>query len=77
MIQLNLFTNKICFVCGKNPGISPRNPNLWNGFLDKETGNLVCWKCRKIYYGKTPATRIHKQRVTSNQQPVSSNQKPA
>ena len=49
-LQLDLFSDKVCTYCGDNPGPG-KNSVLWNGFLDKETGDLVCWKCRKKHYG--------------------------
>jgi len=48
-MQLNLFTNKLCDHCGRNPGPG-KNPNLWNGFRDADTGELVCWSCRAKHY---------------------------
>ena len=42
---------KICIYCHKDPGPRKRNPGLWNGFLDKETNQLVCMHCRKKHYG--------------------------
>ena len=57
MKQLNLFTNITCSHCGNNPGVSPKNPRLWNGFIDKDTGQYVCWTCRYTHYQKkTEAT---------------------
>lgn len=43
---------KTCFHCGKKPGTKPGSNHLWNGFLDKDTKELVCFNCRKIHYQK-------------------------
>ena len=42
--------NKVCEYCGENPGPKPSNKFLWNGFLDKDTKQLVCNDCRKNHY---------------------------
>ena len=42
--------NKVCEYCGENPGAKPGNKFLWNGFLDKDTNQLVCFDCRKNHY---------------------------
>lgn len=41
-----------CFYCGKNPGAKKTNPTLWDGFLDKDTDQLVCWdwECYTKHY---------------------------
>jgi len=49
--QLDIFSDKYCVHCGKNPGYNQNNPVLWNGFLDKETNELVCYECRNKHYG--------------------------
>lgn len=41
MTQLNLFTDITCSHCGKNPGLKPRNLNLWNGFIDRDTACML------------------------------------
>lgn len=41
---------KICNYCKKSPGHKPDNKILWNGFLDKDTNQLVCWNCRDKHY---------------------------
>lgn len=47
---MNLFSElKCCDYCGVPP--KPDNPVLFNGFLDADTGHLVCWNCRDIHYG--------------------------
>lgn len=64
-MQLDLFsTGIVCAHCRQDPGRNPNNPGLWNGFLDKETGEHVCHTCGKfkwkingttymgIHYGK-------------------------
>jgi len=49
---------KVCAVCGKNPGPDPRNKILWYGFLDKDTGQYVCLRkrCREKYYKQKSKT---------------------
>ena len=42
----------ICEHCKTNPGTKPGNDILWNGFLDKDTGEYSCWGCRDIHYHK-------------------------
>lgn len=42
--------NKVCEYCGENLGAKPSNKFLWNGFLDKDTNQLVCNDCRKNHY---------------------------
>lgn len=49
MNQLNLFTDKQCAYCGHGEP-KPGNPDLWNGFMDQDTGDLVCFKCKTIHY---------------------------
>lgn len=49
--QLNLFTAKVCSYCGKGAP-SPRNPYLWDGFRDIDTGHLVCHRCRDKHYSE-------------------------
>lgn len=51
-MQLNLFTDIICGHCKKNPGFKPGKPHLWNGFLDRDTMEYVCWGCKNIHYAK-------------------------
>lgn len=46
----NLFSNINCDRCGTNPGFDPRNPNLWFGFHDQDTGHHVCLKCKPKHY---------------------------
>lgn len=47
-VQLNLFMTGItCCYCLKDPGRNPQNGNLWNGILDKDTRQHVCWSCLK------------------------------
>lgn len=51
--QLDLFaTGMHCCHCGDDPGRSPSNGLLWNGFLDKATGQYVCMKCKQVHYMK-------------------------
>lgn len=49
-IQLNLFSNIRCYICSTDPGPSDKNPNLWFGFLDQDTKDHVCWKCKVQHY---------------------------
>jgi hypothetical protein len=48
-VALPLFEQKICSICGENPGRA-ENGFHWNGFIDCETDELVCWKCRDKHY---------------------------
>lgn len=67
MSQLNLFTGKTCVHCGENPGTKPGNPSLWDGFLDKDTGALVCTGCRDEHYiRKAQAMDALETRVVKN-----------
>lgn len=59
-MQLEIFfpTGITCVHCHQDPGPDPNNPNLWNGFLDKDTNEHVCRNCGKVkknsqsvYYG--------------------------
>lgn len=52
MKQLNLFSDKECVHCNANPGHKQNNPQIWNGFYDKDTGEFVCWDCQKLHYEK-------------------------
>lgn len=38
----------ICVHCKRDPGTKPNG--VWKGFLDKDTGQLVCWKCQARHY---------------------------
>ncbi len=50
MEQLSLFSTGIhCSICNKDPGIA-ENPYHWNGFLDKDTNQHVCWNCQSAHY---------------------------
>ena len=40
----------VCAYCHKDPGPKKTNPNLWNGFLDKETNQHICWNCQREHY---------------------------
>jgi hypothetical protein len=44
----DLFEQKVCSICGENPGRDERG--MWNGFIDCETEELICWHCRKKHY---------------------------
>jgi len=47
--QPTLFSDNACVWCGHGEA-SPKNPLLWNGFLDKDTGELVCMDCKSFHY---------------------------
>lgn len=49
MHQLNLFSDHSCDYCGHGEP-NPKNPLLWNGFLDQDTGQMVCRSCKSIHY---------------------------
>lgn len=52
-LQLDLFATGIkCSHCHQDPGRNPRNEILWNGFLDKDTGEYACWSCYQVHYTK-------------------------
>ena len=51
-------TKKICDHCRKDPGPDMRNKILWNGFIDKDSNQLVCWKCRARHYKKKSRTEF-------------------
>lgn len=53
--------NPTCTYCKKDPGAKPGNPNVWFGFLDKDTNQYVCWNCRnKHYETKNKTEHAHK-----------------
>jgi len=68
---MNLFTQQTCDYCGENPGFDPRNPALWNGYKDADTGNHICWKpkCRREHYAK----KAKEGKVTYSEIPVQIN----
>ena len=37
-----------CHYCHTNPGT--KKNLLWCGFRDGDTGELVCWQCRRKHY---------------------------
>lgn len=47
--QLNLFTDYECGYCGASD-VSPKNPDLFDGFLDADTGDIVCRSCKAKHY---------------------------
>lgn len=49
MSQSNLFTSKKCDYCGKSL-IGRHNPNLFDGFRDADTKQLVCFGCKAQHY---------------------------
>lgn len=49
---------KVCEYCKKDPGAVKHNKFLWNGFLDKDTGQLVCMKCRRKHYREKAKTKF-------------------
>ncbi len=54
----DLFSDKVCAHCGKDPGPKPTNKLLWNGFYDKDTKQLVCWNCHDIHYTRKNKTEF-------------------
>ncbi len=48
---------KVCEYCGNNPGAKPGNKFHWNGILDKDTNQLVCFDCRQIHYKAKAKTK--------------------
>lgn len=69
--QLNLFSQIQCDHCNANPGFKPANPILWNGFIDQDTRQHVCWFCRDKHYrikkGNKPGTTYSEVPVMLNQ----------
>ncbi len=59
--QANLFSDKICEHCGKNPGFRPDKPQLWNGFYDADTKQYFCFDCRREHYIKKQKTDFANQ----------------
>lgn len=57
----------ICAHCGLNPGPSSKNPILWDGFKDIDTGQYCCWKCQPVHYRKK---RNGAQATTHSEIPV-------
>lgn len=39
-----------CDHCKKPIGLSLRNENLFEGFLDADNSMFVCWSCKAEYY---------------------------
>jgi hypothetical protein len=56
--QLDFFNDKVCVYCKKDAGRNPNNKNLWNGFYDQDTKDLVCWPCRKRHFLHKRATKF-------------------
>ncbi len=50
MIQLDLFSGICCDYCKLDPGAAPKNPDLWWGFMDADTQQRVCHRCRENHY---------------------------
>ena len=48
--QKRFATSITCCYCLKDPGTKPFNNNLWDGILDKDTGQQVCWHCLKTVH---------------------------
>lgn len=48
--------DSVCHYCKTNPGHKPNNETLWNGFLDKDTNQLVCWNCQDKHYREKSRT---------------------
>lgn len=49
MAQERNATGIICEHCHADPGRG-KNPNLWRGFYDQDTGQYVCWDCQPAHY---------------------------
>lgn len=41
----------LCSHCGNDPG-TKEGSIVWNGFLDKDTGEKVCFNCKDLHYYK-------------------------
>lgn len=48
---------KIC-EHSENPGAKEDSENMWKGFLDKDTNQLVCFKCRQKHYEAKAKTKF-------------------
>lgn len=57
-IKSQKMKTKICEYCGENPGAKENSENMWNGFLDKDTNQLVCFKCRQKHYEAKAKTKF-------------------
>ncbi len=55
--QLDLFPPRKCDHCKKGVGEDPKNPFLWNGFLDADTKEHVCRECRSDHYALKSKTK--------------------
>ena len=59
-VKNKIIENAVCAHCGKDPGtkkrmLNPAGSELWSGFYDQDTGELVCWGCHDIHYKKKSA----------------------
>lgn len=45
-----------CDHCGKDPGYKAGSEYAWNGFKDANTGEFVCFSCRRPHYAKKQKT---------------------
>lgn len=59
---MNLFTNKVCCYCQLGFP-SSRNPDLFDGFRDLDTAQLVCFRCRTKHYAEKEKTE-HKHKFS-------------
>jgi len=53
MFQLQIEFPQItiqCDHCQKPTGISPRNENMFDGFIDADNSKFICWRCQVSYY---------------------------
>ena len=70
-MQLNLFTNITCSVCGCNPGLKPANPWLWNGFFFRDIKAHCCTQCRdRFYQDKSIKLKLPAGAMTYSEMPV-------
>lgn len=51
----------ICEYCHTDPGTKPHSDTMWNGFLDADTNQLVCWQCQEKHYEAKAKTEFADQ----------------
>lgn len=50
MINEMILFEAFCHYCKKNPGLRPKSDVQWLGFLDADTQQYVCLKCKERHY---------------------------
>lgn len=65
-------TGILCAYCHTDPCFG-KNPALWHGFLDKDTGQHVCWSCKATHYkakAKTAFKNLYSEFPIANPQKI-------